>query len=723
MGVKSDNGQPLYWAEGDLIKENGSFRIGEHTEIGSEFYWGDPNGETNAAIGSNIPVHITQNKKYDVVSANTEFPNRMPSSHEFQRLLDNCEKNFLNIKIKEGKQLPIDPNDYNWIYGLWCKTKDFNGSIYSYAQVMAGGVEYGIQLYSDNTYTYTGDPLYLYGNNSKGSSGKFKINPKDRTINFVSGRLEGYYLDILLNNRSLKFGDSNLKKTSGTSLYRYEEDTYMLYAMLTSKINGNVLYFAIEENNGNIKDIADKKNPFAYWTGSADNNNGSKAYAYDYNIQINKISSIYRASYCKVRPVRDYAQRDIGGYDANFGIVQFKYLNKEFDGSEIYVDGKKIPEKLRKGLNIIVGVGNHNIEVKSPSKWYFDQKNNISVSYRECSNMNVDLEANYADVKITAGSSNDSIYIGNNYLGMGKWEGRLVPGTYNVECRRKYYHSYFFQINVDKKSNMEYTAPVLEQKTLAINVNSKPYGANIFYNQEYVGTTPLKLSNISAGSSGTLEIRKKKMSRYQCVLNLGEDKIRKVKEVGLPDYCIGESKLVRQSGLDIDIRLKRMHRRIFGYNDEFASKFYYADILTGKNLFFDSDFMIGFNLGAYIWRSINIECGLRFFTDFYFFDNFGFAIKAGYGFIIKGDFRITPQIGFDWCGISGGTRMEYAFNRNVSVGISPTFLYIFGGEVGCRVDAFLSFFISEASDLRIDKKEFIDSKNYCSGNMPANKRK
>jgi len=71
MGVKSDNGQPLYWADGDLIKEDGSFRIGEYSEIGTEFYWGDPNGGTNAAIGSNIP-NIVGNKKYDVVSANTE---------------------------------------------------------------------------------------------------------------------------------------------------------------------------------------------------------------------------------------------------------------------------------------------------------------------------------------------------------------------------------------------------------------------------------------------------------------------------------------------------------------------------------------------------------------------------------------------------------------------------------------------------------------------------
>jgi len=707
MGVKSDNGQPLYWADGDLIKENGSFRIGEHSEIGTKFYWGDPNGGTNAAIGSNIP-NIVGNKKYDVVSANTEYPNRMPSNHEFQRLLDNCKIEGENILIKKG-EIITDSNDLSWIYGVWGVIFWFDDDPFATVYLAANGtVKYSIQLNRDNTYIYAGT-----GGRNR-SSGKFEINKTNRTIDFKSGYLSGDHIDIKITwgyYKELLYNGDKLDNFSNT-FYQNADDTYMYFAKLTSKINGNVLYFAIEENNGKQSYFT---NPFAYWTGSSDKSNGSKAYAYDYNVEKNNVSSVYRTSYYKIRPVRDYAQRDVSGYNSDFGIVSFNYSNKEFDGSEIYVDGKKIPEKLKDGLEIVVGSGSKEILIKTPSKWYSDQTKKVTVAYRENTTVKVDLPPKFSNVKITAGSIYDSISVDNEFVGKGKWEGRLMYGSHNVESRNIYYHPHSMKIDVQKKGAETFQVPSLKRKTLDIDIDSKPQGANVTFDGKNIGTTPLKLNNIPAGSTKTLEISKKNMTPYKCQLTFDEVKIKNVQDVELPSYCVGGSKLSNKGNLDIGVKLHRMHRNIFDYKPIFRNRFYYVDLLACGD--YDSwSIGGGFNIGIYFRKlPFNLETGLRVDTNY----DFWMPLKFGYGFVIKGDMRITPQIGYDILTTKGGSfslgaRFEYGIYNFISVGVVPL-LYFYNNSF--QIDAFVSFFFPT----RMTRSEYKLAKDYSSAGYKSEK--
>lgn len=710
MGVKSDNGQPLYWADGDLIKENGSFRIGDHSEIGTKFYWGDPNGGTNAAIGSSIPNHITGNKKYDVVSANTEYPNRMPSNHEFMRLIYNCKLECVNLMIKKG-EIITDSNDFSWIYGVWGVNFEFNNPAANIVAAANGNAVYKIQLNRDNTYIYAG---YLGGR----CSGKFEINKTNRRIDFKGGCLSGEHIDIKITlgyYKELLYNGDKLGNFSNP-FYQNADDTYMYFVKLTSKINGNVLYFAIEENNGKQSHLT--KSPIAYWTGSSDKSNGNKAYAYDYDVEKNNVSSVYRTSYYKIRPVRDYAQRDVSGYNSDFGIVSFNYSNKEFEGSEIYVDGKKIPEKLKDGLEIVVGSGSKEILIKTPSKWYSDQTKKVSVAYRENTTVKVDLPPKFSNVKITAGSIYDSISVDNEFVGKGKWEGRLMYGSHNVESRNIYYHPHSMKIDVQKKGAETFQVPSLKRKTLDIDIDSKPQGANVTFDGKNIGTTPLKLNNIPAGSTKTLEISKKNMTPYKCQLTFDEVKIKNVQDVELPSYYVGESELSNKGNLDVGVKLHRMHMNIFDYKPIFRKRFFYADLLAcgdyigeNKSLSFGG----GINIGIYFRKlPFNLEAGLRYTnTDSWM------TLRFGYGFVIKGDMRITPQFGLenlttkrDYLTI--GAKFEYGIYSFISVGITPSWYIISNSS---QIDAFISFFFPT----RITRSEYKMAKDYSSAGYESKK--
>lgn len=710
MGVKSDNGQPLYWADGDLIKEDGNFRIGEYSEIGTAFYWGDPNGGTNAAIGSNIP-NIVGNKKYDVVSANTEYPNRMPSRTEFIRLLKNCKINIETFYI-EGKRLPVNPNDYSWIYGMWCEPVDITGSINSIAAAINGAVKYAISLYRDNTYRYIEDISDFSGTSTRNWVGTYKLDKENNVIVLYKNGREWAFIRFSLSMRTMTRNGKSLNKSGG--VYEYEATTYIYCAKLTSNINGNVLYFALDRKKGErTKEVS--KDQLSYWTGSADKNNSSNAYGC---IISDNLYSLSRALYCKVRPVRDYAYRDVRNYNPNFGFIMFEYSNNEFDGTEIYVDGKKIPEKLKDGLEIVVGSGSKEILIKTPSKWYSDQTKKVTVAYRENTTVKVDLPPKFSNVKITAGSIYDSISVDNEFVGKGKWEGRLMYGSHNVESRNIYYHPHSMKIDVQKKGAVTFQVPALKRKTLDIDIDSKPQGANVTFDGKNLGTTPLKLNNIPAGSTKTLEISKKNMTPYKCQLTFDEVKIKNVQDVELPSCYVGESELSNKGNLDIGVKLHRMHMNIFDYKPISRKRFFYADLLAcgdyigeNKSLSFGG----GINIGIYFRRlPFNLETGFRVTnTDSWM------TLRFGYGFVIKGDMRITPQFGLenltskrDYLTI--GAKLEYGIYNFISVGITPSWYIISNSS---QIDAFISFFFPT----RITRSEYKMAKDYSSAGYESKK--
>jgi hypothetical protein len=207
------------------------------------------------------------------------------------------------------------------------------------------------------------------------------------------------------------------------------------------------------------------------------------------------------------------------------------------------------------------------------------------------------------------------------------------------------------------------------------------------------------------------------MTPYKCQLTFDEVKIKNVQDVELPSYYVGESELSNKGNLDIGVKLNRMHMNIFDYKPISRKRFFYADLLCGdyigenKSLSFGG----GINIGIYFRRlPFNLETGFRVTnTDSWM------TLRFGYGFVIKGDMRITPQFGLenltskrDYLTI--GAKLEYGIYNFISVGITPSWYIISNSS---QIDAFVSFFFPT----RMTRSEYKLAKDYCSTGYKSEK--
>ena len=95
------------------------------------------------------------------------------------------------------------------------------------------------------------------------------------------------------------------------------------------------------------------------------------------------------------------------------------------------------------------------------------------------------------------------------------------------------------------------------------------------------------------------------------------------------------------------------------------------------------------------------------------------TLRFGYGFVIKGDMRITPQFGLenltskrDYLTI--GAKLEYGIYNFISVGITPSWYIISNSS---QIDAFVSFFFPT----RMTRSEYKLAKDYSSAGYKSEK--
>ncbi len=289
MGVKSDDGKNLLWAQGDLYTDDNSFVLLSSDQIGERFGWGDITGR---AVGSNLsqygglnpPTNICGNTKYDVCTAKLGTDYRLPTYKEMQRLIQNC-----SIKIhEEERKLPqYDSRGVpTWIYGQWMWQGDgswhslkFDGALVSIISSANGNMRT----------TYYGPYSY--------KSGKIVI-PKLLTLTVKDGQLVaengGYFNQI------------SKQTQEGTTLY----------AELVSKINGNKLRFALSVGSPVLvsgKLVLDMSNDrsvktVGYWSGNLETREGRQG-AVLMELSENGYKGLRldeRFAHYRVRPVKEY---------------------------------------------------------------------------------------------------------------------------------------------------------------------------------------------------------------------------------------------------------------------------------------------------------------------------------------------------------------------------------------------------------------------------------
>lgn len=236
MGVKSDDGKPLYWAFSNLVyRKDDTFGLANYKSYGTTFGWGDisrvpqqSNG-VDAFGGPNPPNSIVGNPEYDIVSAYLESPARMPSYEEMKRLLENSKVE----KVTEYKELPERGVDGlpSWVQGQWM------------VQILVGNI------IISRSYKIDGDDASIIdtqgGIVSPVYAGPFNYYQSDGRLFFGS---QERYLIVNEGSKTIRTSDGTLLKKIS-----YEVRGNNLRIMkITSNINGNILYL-----------------PFGgYWTGT-----------------------------------------------------------------------------------------------------------------------------------------------------------------------------------------------------------------------------------------------------------------------------------------------------------------------------------------------------------------------------------------------------------------------------------------------------------------------
>jgi len=301
MGVKADNGDVLYWANGDFaLMTDGSCCILETSRIGTSLGWGDITGKaagTDLALygGMNPLKQISGNEKYDITTAKLGKEYRLPTYNEIQRLVDNTTKRV------ETKIIDLPEIDFRgvptWIYGQWMWEMTIITN--------KGNAGYWNSLKFDG-------PIVNVVSNKNGTPQVLYNGPYT------------YENGILSFGGTKLFADENskiLKSTENDGYFRkisnQSEASEMVYYVLTSKINGNKLYFPLHsaKQYGTAKDgkytiVWDNPNveQIGYWTGSVYNEDTKGAILLLMNNQGYGPQISHRYERYRIRPVKN----DIG---------------------------------------------------------------------------------------------------------------------------------------------------------------------------------------------------------------------------------------------------------------------------------------------------------------------------------------------------------------------------------------------------------------------------
>ena len=112
----------------------------------------------------------------------------------------------------------------------------------------------------------------------------------------------------------------------------------------------------------------------------------------------------------------------------------------------------------------------------------------------------VKLRSNKARVTVTAETAGSTIYVDGAMKGKAPWQGELMPGNYVVEARRNGYRPREISVTLTAAIERSITIPALEMITGELTVEYLPVGSQVTVDGKTVGTTPLSLPEIAAGT-------------------------------------------------------------------------------------------------------------------------------------------------------------------------------------------------------------------------------
>ena len=200
----------LLWAQGNIVKNGNKYSIGEETDYGTYFSWGNVDGHNddegylftetayNSSPGRSLTADIAPNDAaHDAALARLGSPWHLPTKENFQELLDYTDREWTTINGVAG----------------WKFMKKTDHSVYAFFPA-AGYIDH-------------------YALRSRGSMGVYWSSTFDT---YVGGDDYAYYLDYDMFDAFLQtnyfyrgFGFSVRPVISGDGTYRFTFNSYMIY--------------------------------------------------------------------------------------------------------------------------------------------------------------------------------------------------------------------------------------------------------------------------------------------------------------------------------------------------------------------------------------------------------------------------------------------------------------------------------------------------------------
>ena len=166
----------------------------------------------------------------------------------------------------------------------------------------------------------------------------------------------------------------------------------------------------------------------------------------------------------------------------------------DYNGAQVFIDNTLAGTIPMKSKNLPSGT--HSIKIVKELYNPFTQ--NVEIKDNETTTITPFLSPNYSEITITVDNDAD-IYINEEKIGVGVWNGKLAPGSYIFEAKKEGHKNTRKIIEVSNQKQeikLDSPTPIYGQA----NITSNPSFSEVYIDDKSVGQTPLFLPEILIGN-------------------------------------------------------------------------------------------------------------------------------------------------------------------------------------------------------------------------------
>jgi len=102
-------------------------------------------------------------------------------------------------------------------------------------------------------------------------------------------------------------------------------------------------------------------------------------------------------------------------------------------------------------------------------------------------------------VTINSNPDNAEVFINNQLVGVTPYFDELIAGNYNLQIKKKMYHTQNLTFSLDEGVSKEIPEIALKEKYAVISINSNPTSAVVYLNNKRIGKTPINNKQVESG--------------------------------------------------------------------------------------------------------------------------------------------------------------------------------------------------------------------------------